>query len=517
MKIKIEYNGVEARISPDRDLTVKELIRITNTLEKSLSYQNNAIAYNNKFSWGEKKETNIILYNRETHSFWTGLLPRVYKDIRNLGHEVELTSNHPYLHTGLPPEDVTPISLVLPEWFYGHQVRLIQEAFKSLRCRIQSPTGSGKTIALAWFIKHFPHVHNILVVVPYSDLLDYTHKEVEKHLGEKVGRVGDRSKELRRVTVATLKGISLLDNQDYLNSIKVLVVDECHTIGDNKTSRAALLRMPNTVYRLGLSATVDRELGDDRAVEGLIGPTTLVVKEKELVDLGLIVPPTYCTFKIDSVDVTYPRYNKRTGAYNTKNSKPDYRAVYATQIIHHDVRNRLIATLAKSYLDSEIGSILPCLILCQFEEHAQVLQEQLAQVGVECDWFSSKNSKPKERAAMREELERNERRIVIATPIFNTGINVPALGLGIIAGGGSSENRIVQQAGRFVRKHELKRATIVVDFEDTEPYYLYANYRERLNSLNKRFPNCERKLKSVREFEGVLNGLKRVKGELILT
>jgi superfamily II DNA or RNA helicase len=469
-EIKIEFNGAEAKIlNPDSYILEK--------LRVSLSYIDNAISYTNKFTRGPYQNPEITLLRKNT--FLTGLLSRADYTIRNCGYQPNYTSTL---------SQVFPISMELPDYLYKHQLKIIRTALDYKRCIIQSPTGSGKTVALAHIIKHFPH-SEVVVVVPEQNLMEQNAETIERIINEPVGRVSGKKKQWRRVTVGVINSLAkIAENTNQLANTQVLIVDECHRAGNGKQYNALSAALINTDYRIGLSATPNRkQAGDQLFMEAVLGPIALVVKEEELIAHNIIMQPHFFVLRHQIQEATYSKFNNRTLEYNTPNGKPIRLEVYLKGIVHNSARNNAICQLTYDYLRCSAYSHFPAMILVELLEHGQIIQQIFKQrYNIDVPYINGQ-SKLAERRDLLDQLRHNKQRVLIASRVFNEGQDVPSLGLGVIASGGTAENRVIQQVGRFIRVLEGKAKPIIVDFRDEEYYYLLANSRNRIKTITERF------------------------------
>jgi superfamily II DNA or RNA helicase len=76
----------------------------------------------------------------------------------------------------------------------------------------------------------------------------------------------------------------------------------------------------------------------------------------------------------------------------------------------------------------------------------------------------------KKRLAAIDSMKNGEFDIMIASKIFDQGIDIPELDALILAGSGKSSGRALQRIGRVIRKHEGKEKAIVVEFFDNCKY-----------------------------------------------
>ena len=70
--------------------------------------------------------------------------------------------------------------------------------------------------------------------------------------------------------------------------------------------------------------------------------------------------------------------------------------------------------------------------------------------------------------------------IFIASPIFDEGIDVPAVDTVILAGGGKGHVKLLQRIGRGLRQ-KAHNELIVIDFLDDTNEYLLKHSQERIN------------------------------------
>jgi len=337
---------------------------------------------------------------------------------------------------------------------------------------------------MAWLAKHFP-TENIVVTVPEKSLLKQMKKTLEETLEEEVGEVYGEKKVFKRVTVGIINSLSKLatEKPSLFKDIDVLICDECHRVGSNFYIDLCLA-CNNADYKIGFSATAWRRKGDDKVMEGLLGPRLIEVKEQDLVDKGILAKPIYVTVPFKSPRKSYPGVTS-SGTYNTKNGKPDRLVVYNSAIVYNTERNNFIVKLAHNYIKA--GGDLGCLVLVESIDHGQILSNLFSLKG-ETVPFISGSTPLKERRQTVELIQSGELKLVIASSVFNEGQDIPRLGCGIIAGGGSSDIKIVQQVGRFIRLYPNKTHGIIIDIADDEEFYLQHNFYTRKNKITSVYP-----------------------------
>lgn len=483
MKLTIEYNGAFSYIkNPSRKL---EEILSSNLrfVDKSIELANkkgNSKYYRNPY---------VNLYKKKDHSFSTGLLEKVKRLIKSRGFEYEVVCKK--LIDSVEPNKVDLENLKVYEdsYLWEHQKQAVRAALEKKRCIIQMPTGSGKSIAMAAFIKHFPN-SKIIITAPEYSIVKNNAKTIEQLIGEEVGIVGGGKRSYKRVTCSTVKSLYLDLKNDPNRDEQIHIIDECHSTGNNKTSYFINKCLKNVDYRVGFSATAWREGGDDLALEGLIGPIAFQVSEEELQSKGILVKFNYFTIKIPHLLIDeYSDYDSKTKTYNTYNQKPDRLEVYTKMITENKERNYQIYKLTKNYLNSEF-KYGPMLILTESVDHAKSLFSNIQPLleDGEIEYVDGK-TKEKERYRIIQGLKESKIKCVISTRVFNVGVDFPAVGYLINAAGGNAKGIIIQKLGRVIRKAQAKDFALVVDFEDEEPYYLHHNFLNRVKAVRQRYPN----------------------------
>jgi superfamily II DNA or RNA helicase len=142
----------------------------------------------------------------------------------------------------------------------------------------------------------------------------------------------------------------------------------------------------------------------------------------------------------------------------------DYQEQYSEVVLSPE-RNVKILEILESYkYDS-------ALVLVERLEHGQLLYEMLPN-----SIYANGSMDSTTRQAALDSLRQGNRTIVIATPIFDEGVDVPAVDLVILAGAGKSAIRLMQRIGRGMRPKADGRGLIIIDFIDSGKYLLKQSY-----------------------------------------
>jgi superfamily II DNA or RNA helicase len=109
---------------------------------------------------------------------------------------------------------------------------------------------------------------------------------------------------------------------------------------------------------------------------------------------------------------------------------------------------------------------LTVIILVQHKEHGKLLLEMLKASGVRADYIFGEH-KQEERQSALNKLKNGKIDVLIGSTILDVGVDVPAVGVGILAGGGKAEVALRQRVGRVLRAKKLvANVAFVVDFDD---------------------------------------------------
>lgn len=322
---------------------------------------------------------------------------------------------------------------------------------------IHAATGSGKT-EMAMAMIEMIDVPT-LFVVHLKSLLHQTKERFDFH-GLSCGVVGDGEFNPAKVTIATVQTLwsnIKRGNTAWMEPFEMVIFDEAHLVAANLDKgnifTAVGERLPNAYARIGLTATPFMK--DEYSNMLLLGATGDVLYSKtnrELIDEGWLAEAA-----VDMYEVPYNKY--------IPNSWPD---AYDAGVVLNRERNSAIVRMINEYPP-------PILVLVQRIGHGELLETPDAPFV----WGRDKVEERKEAVA---KLQAGEIRALIASTIFDEGIDIPQIRTIILAGGGKSVVKGLQRLGRGLRLSEGKDKVHVVDFYDRSTRWLknHSNQRKRL-------------------------------------
>lgn len=217
-------------------------------------------------------------------------------------------------------------------------------------------------------------------------------------------------------------------------------------------------------YRFGYSATPDKDVGTEMKLVGAIGPAIYTMPPVDLIEEGYAVPPEIFLIEyeadpcLDALD--HFAWSKE----------------YQEGIVDNSHRNKLVQEAAHDL--RALGHTT--LVLVDRIDHGEHLQRIL----VDSLFLHGTSGMAKRKKGLRD-LAASAIPIVIATSIFDEGVDVPAISCLIIARGGKAEHRAIQAVGRGMRIAEGKSRLIVVDFVDDFSRRLRRHARARQAAYSK--------------------------------
>lgn len=418
----------------------------------------------------------------------TGLFPLLYRACRNRwGNNGTLTDARQIPHTNLYPATV-PLR--------PYQFEAISRAFSTNnelgwwpRAVIQVATGGGKTeMAVAMYQMHPVPT---MFLVHRKDLL-YQAKDRFVKYGIPCGIVGDGQFDLYNpgVTIATMQTIAAIfrnmrgqtDVRDdprmvhlvrAVHETRQVFFDEAHLMASDLDKGNQFIDISNqfiSAYaRWGLTATpFMRTQYDNLLLMGATGDLACAVTNEQLIEAGFLSVPKVIMKKVSGTMATTFKGNFRS----SKATSAYWREVEERGIKYYSARNEIIIREATA-------GPHPCLILVKTIEQAESIKLKCASMGVPFFPFLTGSAGAAERRQAVADLRSGKLKILMATTIFDEGVDIPELAKVILASGGKSPVKLLQRIGRGLRKAEGKNSVEVIDFTDTHHPMLERHAVER--------------------------------------
>lgn len=277
-----------------------------------------------------------------------------------------------------------------------------------------------------------------------------------------------------------------------LEMVEFVIGEEAHEAGGN--SYFEIMRhCRNAHYRLALTATpfMRPDAEANMRLMAAFGPIITEVPEKLLIDRGILATPY---FKHVTPDCPVG-LRKSTG----------WQRAYKLGIVESLPRNRLIVHEAAR----AAGFGLPVMILVQQKAHGRILADMLKTGGVRARFIAGEHDQDERRDALAQ-LKDGRVHCLIGTTILDVGVDVPAVGMIILAGGGKAEVALRQRIGRGLRaKKDGPNVAFIVDFDDRHNGHLRDHSKERMGIIQGTPGFAERVLPAGADFDFAGLGIRK--------
>ena len=353
-----------------------------------------------------------------------------------------------------------------------YQIDIVNKAIGHGGGIVRSATGSGKTSVIAMLAAKM-NIPTVIYVIGI-ELLYQMKDTIERLYGVECGLVGggncDTTKDITIMTIwsaasAFNKKCKIIDNDLTLDSAKrnkkinkglvrkkvssaqMIIIDECQYAA-SETVQFLHKESVCAKYRYLFSGTPWRDSGDDILIESVGGPKFYDLNATKLIDRGYLVAPKIYFLNVPIMDKVGKTYQE----------------VYSNYIVNNDIRNDMIVGAARKLVDA--GKKV--LILVVRIEHGNILFEKLNEE-FRVDFLDGKKN-ASQRLGSIESMKSGSLDILIASKIFDQGVDIPELDALILAGSGKSSGRALQRIGRVIRTSKNKKYATVVEFFDNAKY-----------------------------------------------
>ena len=341
------------------------------------------------------------------------------------------------------------------------------------------PTGSGKTVV---GIKAISMLNTpTLVVAPTLDLVDQWRTRLKKEFKTEVGVLGGGEWDLKALTVSTYDSAYI--HADKLgNRFGLIIFDEVHHLpAAGYRNIAEMFAAP---YRMGLTATFEREDGLHEELNRLVGGKVFEKKVKDLTGTHLS-PFRLEKIRVELTEEEKEEYEKNQRVFSdylariklTIRSPADFQKLVMRSGRDPNARRALLARnkardVAYNSI-SKIGKLSEILKkhnesrIFIFTEHNKLVHIISKQFLIPSITYRTTG---KERSETLDRFRSGVYRAVVTSKVLDEGIDVPDADVGIILSGTGSNRAFIQRLGRILRKKEGKEAVLyeIVSAETSE-------------------------------------------------
>ncbi len=362
-----------------------------------------------------------------------------------------------------------------------YQQQAIQNWEKSsMRGCVILPTGAGKT---AIGIKAIQTVNaSTLVVVPTIDLMEQWGNNISKYLTSNnqshqnisVGKLGGGEEDLQAITITTYDS-AYLRASSIGNQFKLIIFDEVHHLP--ALGYRSIAEQFIAPYRLGLTATIEREDGLHELIPYLTGGVVFRLGSQELSDQKHLAEYTIDRIQVNLTSKEQEEYEANHTKFLTNFRQLGFQipSMYnLKRLIMMSNRNKIAreAMLARNKANEialnsqskikELQKILQenknikTIIFTQNNKMVYELSNRFL-----IPYITYKTIKDERRDVL-EGFKSGRYNAVVTSRVLDEGVDVPDAELGIIMSGTGSGRELIQRLGRILRpKQDGRKARLV--------------------------------------------------------
>lgn len=331
------------------------------------------------------------------------------------------------------------------------------------------PTGAGKSFVAQLCIAEANR--STLVVAPTLDLVGQWYDGLVRAFGEPVGILGGGVHEVHAITVSTYDS-AWMHAETYGNRFGLVIYDECHHLPGPTYSQSATCSI--APFRLGLSATPEREDGAETSLDELIGP---IVYRREIGDLAGEFLAEYRTEVIsvhlsDADRMAYEAARQEyrefvesrgirmggKGGWNhflressrSREGRSAFRAWRRSRSLLQGApaKLRMLAELLRKHRDGRV------IVFTNDNATVYAISEQLLLPAI------THQTDLKERRALLAAFADGSLPVLVTSRVLNEGVDIPAADVAVVLSGTSTVREHVQRLGRILRRREGKQAVL---------------------------------------------------------
>ncbi len=370
-----------------------------------------------------------------------------------------------------------------------YQERALEKWMEDRRGCIVLPTGSGKTYVAMAAISEISQA--TLIVVPTLELVDQW-KEKLKAFGEEwVGEFTGRKKEIKPITITTYDS-AYINAEKLGNKFMFLIFDEVHHLPSEAYMQIAELNA--APYRMGLTATYEREDGRHELLPELVGGKVFELKPSDLAGKHLssyVIKRIYVPLTEDERAVYMEKfrifrdYVEKKGIF-LKSVEDFQRIVMATgyderaydalraldeaRKIAFNSKNKLIKL--RELLEKHRGDKIII-----FTRHNELVYKISKIFLIPAITYKTPRE---ERKLFLNGFKAGKFRAIVSSQVLDEGVDVPDANVGIIMSGTGSAREYIQRLGRILRPSKGKDRALLYEIISKETGEVWTARRRRI-------------------------------------
>jgi superfamily II DNA or RNA helicase len=362
---------------------------------------------------------------------------------------------------------------------FDHQKKMALRAINGRRISLLACTSSGKSLALYITSRWFSEVKGkrVLIITPSSGLITQMYTNFSRdygwgdaastHMSRLYGTSDDKKTdydgeghliESKRILISTWQSLRL-KSADFFWGFDVILVDEAHGSKADELQKI-ISACVNAKWKVGVSGTIPDNGLDAVLIEGSLGRKEIIVRTKELIELGILPPLKVKTLRLQVME---------------KFRKYLCRAQYGdecTLLSSNGSRKQTIDVMIKA---GHINLQTNALVLFRKKEGIRIVKEFLEKEHPEYKIYVIEGEVDADvRDEYRDEINDAAGCIILATyGTMKQGVSIEKLHTLTFAESSKSMYEVIQSLGRVIRWHESKIEVLVYDLVDDASYYVH--------------------------------------------
>ena len=343
------------------------------------------------------------------------------------------------------------------------------------------PTGAGKTVVALKALASLRE--STLIVVPTIDLMHQWANSVRELLKADVGEIGGGEDKVSGITVITYDS-AYTRAEELGDKFFFIIFDEVHHLPSEGYSLMA--KMYAAPHRLGLTATPEREDGKHVLYPDLVGP---IVYRKGVEDFAGKYIASFDIKKIyvkmtEEEEIKYKQLRQKLRKYLEKKhitlrSLDDFNKLVRLASKDREAREALLAWHESLRIAVNSRAKVEKLreLLKEFKDDKVIIFTRDTQLAYELSKLflipvvTYKTSKD-ERKEILQKFRKGTYRVIVASTVFDEGVDVPDANVGIVLGGYGTKRQYLQRLGRLLRGKDKNALLIEIITKGSADYRL---------------------------------------------
>ena len=328
------------------------------------------------------------------------------------------------------------------------------------------PTGSGKSFVAELCMAQTKR--STMIIAPTLDLVGQWYDRMRLAFSTEVGILGGGYHDIRDITVSTYDS-AYLHLGKYGNRFALLIYDEVHHLPAQASFDASKLAM--APFRLGLTATLEREDGRESMLDSILGPVVYRKQITELsgnyladyevqrifVELSEEEKQIYETSRADYLSfLKEKRISMNAGGWGlfireaarSKRGREAFQSYHLSKKIAHGAQSKI--NMLERILCKERGR--RTIVFTNDNATAYTISQRFLLPCI------THHSDVKERQHIISSFARGEYKTVVTSRVLNEGVDIPTAEVGIVLSGTGTVREHVQRLGRILRPAQNKQA-----------------------------------------------------------